>query len=164
MRIIEDKIQITKNTLVTTLDQVTKEYKLSLEVNITKIDKVNFRNILHFTVGLDSGDYGTRTPKVSLAPEGRLKIYAAVNGITEKGYAFTDDDVFNLGQWVSIEISQVKGPLGYNFTISMEGKQLHTIINNQPETFYKVRCYVSNPKQRAQLGSIRNVFFYYKLN
>ena len=56
---------IQRNNLVTKLDFLGKEYKLSFHIFITKLDS-GVMNILHLTIGGDSSKYGDRTPLVSL--------------------------------------------------------------------------------------------------
>ena len=148
--------------MVTTLPQVTKAYKVSFEVKITSILKKD-TNILQCTVGKSSGPYGTRTPAVFLR-EGRLLFRSAVNGVSGWGYKVNSAAKYKIGEWVLIEISQIQETRGFNYTVTINGKQEHTTINNQPEAFNEVKCYASNPWKPAQPGVIRNLFFYIKNN
>ena len=162
IKIIENEMEIKKGTLVTTLDHMKMEFKLTFEVKATSFLGVN-SNILHFTLGDMNGIYGTRIPLVRLATtKPFLKVCSSINGVTEQGYAIDGDIEVQLNEWIYIEITQTQGPVGYIYSISMNGNQLFSIINNQPETFYNVLCYVSGPWKTAQPGFVRNLYYYYK--
>ena len=164
IKIIENEMEIKKNTMVTRLENMQKEYKLSFEVNITSRISGN-SNLLHFTVGGAKGSYGSKTPMIHLIlGTSFLKFGAAINGITDEGYIFVSDIEIQLNEWTYIEITQIQEPLGYNYTVSMNGIQLHTIINSQPQIFYNVSCYVSNPWRNPQPGFVRKLYYYYKHN
>ena len=164
IKIIENEMEFKKDTLVTTLDHMQMEFKLTFEVKVTSILNVN-TNILHFTLREFKGPYGSRIPMVRLLTGTPfVKVYSSINGVTGKGYPVVSDIEIQLGEWTYIEITQTQEPLGYNYSIFMNGNQLHNIINNQPETFYNVSCYASSPWQAAQPGFVRKLYYYYKYN
>ena len=164
IKIIETEREIKKNTSVTTLGKLPKEFKVSFEIKPTKCLINQWTNIIHFTVGKNVGSYGTRTPAVFFDRNklGRLLFFSAVSGVTNVGYGVKSADVYKVGEWIHVEISQLHQLLGYNYTIAINGKQEHTVINNQPEAFYNVTCYVSNPWYYNQKGYIRKLFVYVK--
>ena len=145
--------------MITTLDKLPKEYKLSVEVKPTSLPE-KVANILRFVAGGNAVKYGSRTPLINIFHGGSLRISAAING--KDNYKITTVTEYKENEWIHIEISQIHEAKGYNYTMIVNGKQEHTVINDQPEEFYQVKCYVSSPWQRNLEGFVRNLFVYYK--
>ena len=154
-----------QGTLVKILDEMKKEFKISFELKLREKTSTS-ANILQFTaVGVDNGIYGARIPKVVLKRNNAfIKLILSINGIAENGYTFQSGTEIKLLEWTHIEVTQLQNPLGYNYTFSINGIQELNIVNSQPQTFYNVSCYVSNPWNNAQPGFVRNLFYYYKTN
>ena len=159
IKIIENETEIKKKTLITTLDKLPKEYKLSVEVKPTSLPKKG-ANILRFIAGGNSSKYGSRIPSIVINNSGSLNILTAING--RGTYKFTTVTEYKENKWIHIEISQIHEAKGYNFTIIVNGKQEHTVINDLPEEFHQVKCYVSTPGFPSQKGFVRNLFVYYQ--
>ena len=161
--IIEEKTEMKANTLAATLDELKMEYKITFEVMVTSFP-TSANNLLHFTTGENGYAYGTRIPLVAFRTKkmGHLFFNLAVNGVTGYGYTVNSNQAYKKGEWIHVEISQILEPLGYNLTVTINGKQKHTTINNQPQTFQNIKCYVSNPWKSAVPGFIRKLYISFK--
>ena len=154
IKIIGNETAINVGTLVRILDEMKQEFKISLELKLTA--KINHHaNILQFSATDTDGIYGSRLPKLSIkkGTPNMIKMIPSINGITNNGYMFISDTEIKLLEWTHIEVAQLQNPLGYNYTFSINGTQELNIVNSQPQTFYNVSCYVSNPWNNAQPGA-----------
>ena len=147
-------MKIEKNKLVTTLDEVQNEFKISVDVKISSIARS--ANLIHFTTGGNTG-YGL-TSKISFYHLNSSMKFVGSN------YKIVSHIATKLEEWEHIEILQIQDTIGYVKTIFLNGNKLFTTINNETQTFYNVSCYVSNPWNNAQTGFVRNLFYYYKNN
>ena len=147
--------------MVTTLDKFPKEYKVSFEV--TSLIREETRNVIHFTPGGNNDNYGDRNPVIYFRNANMgyfIDIRSALNG--NKNGVWTTVAKYKENEWVPIEVSQIHEPAGYNYTITINRKQEHTVMNDQAEEFYNVKCYASDPWIMKQDGFIRNLFVYIK--
>ena len=163
IKIIENETKIQKNTLVTTLDTFPKEYKVSVEVKGTSLCPEKFCNVIHFTAGRNHANYGDQNPVIYFRSANMgyfIDIRSAVNG--DASYSWKSVAKYKENEWIHIEVSQIHEPTGYNYMITINGKQEHTVMNNRAEEFYNVKCYASNPWANKQGGFIRNLFVYFK--
>ena len=140
------------------MDTLEKQFNVSFEVKPTSF-QWGQRNVIHFTIGDDHGNYGSRTPAVWLISE-RFVIASAVNG--NKNYVYTSV-TFPTGDWISVQISQIKSLSNYIYSITINGNVVHTVTNNNPAEFRNVQIFASDPWYEAQPGFIRNFVLYSKL-
>ena len=163
IRIIDEETEIKADTLVAVLAKLEMEYKIVFEIMATSLP-TSINNILHFTEGENGYSYGTRIPLVGFSRimVGHLYFKLAVNGVTGYGYPVESTQAYKKGEWIHVEISQIEEPLGYNLTITINGRQEHTIMNNQTQTFYNVKCYASDPWKEAVQGFIRKLYVSFK--
>ena len=76
-------------------------------------------------MGKVKGPYGSRIPMVRLLTGTPfVKVYSSINGKTGNGYSIIGDIETQLGEWTYIEISQTQEPLGYNYSVFMNGKPI----------------------------------------
>ena len=132
IKIIENETKIQKNTLVTTLDKFPKEYKVSLEA--TSLLPGESCNVIHFTAGGNNANYGDRNLVIYFRNVNIgyfIYIRSTVNG--NKDYSWKSVAKYKENEWIHIEVSQIHEPTGY--TITINGKQGHTVMNNQAEEF-----------------------------
>ena len=159
---MEKKSSLKKDNLIANIPKFTKEYKVSFQLKINKIeDDKKFDNIIHLTTGDMNGKYGTRTPGIWLDNKNkRLAFHSAVNNVEGPGYPFiTKDNRLKTGEWFLIEVSQRKVDYEYRFTVSIDGKELHNVVNTAPAEFSNVKVYAANPWHATVKGSIRKFMY-----
>ena len=98
---LEHKIE--KNYLMTKLNFITKEYKVTFDLYVAEFGS-GWQNVVHFTKGGNMGVYGDRTPGVWLSDDGLLHVASAVNDYLG-GWNITTPLV--AGKWFNLEISQL---------------------------------------------------------
>ena len=139
-----------------------QNYVNRLQLKINEIDdNTDFVNIIHLTTGDMDGKYGTRTPGIWLNNEKKgLVFHSAVNNVTGQGYPFrTSPNSLNTGKWISIEVFQRKVGSEYRFTVSIDGIELHSVVNTRPAEFSNVKVYAANPWHATVKGSIRKFMY-----
>ena len=148
--------QLAKNTLLTTLPALYKEYNVSFEFKATTFNTTEYyHNILHLSIGGKDGTYGDRTPMISIWHP-VVQVSSAVNGAANYYKDFTPPII--IGKWMKMSVSQIKDVKGeYNYNIEMDGKVLHTVVNSGAQDFTNVSVYASDPWYEAQNGFIRNL-------
>ena len=80
-------------------------------------------------------------------------MYVSSSVKEEPNYMKTFTTLPALDQWTKIKLSQQKK----NYSIIMDGIELHSEMNYRPREFYGVKVYASNPWHTAQPGSIRGL-------
>ena len=154
--LIERKTALTKNKLVATIPKLEKTYDLSFEVFPTKFQ--GWSNVLHLSAGGSYRHYGDRTPAVWFRPgsgaTNRFHICSAING--KRNYCYNSKP-YGVKKWHKIRIQQRKTGTNYVYTVSINGKEVHRVINSRPEEFKNVKVYASDSWYNAQPGYIRNL-------
>ena len=151
--------ELRKEQLITTVDTLEKQFNVSFEVKPTSI-QLGERNVIHFTTGANINKQGSRIPAVWFI-SGRFYICSAVNGNTN--YVYSYGVTFPPGDWISVQISQIKNLSNYTYSITINGNVVHTVTNNNPAEFRNVQIFASDPWYEAQPGFIRNFVLYSKL-
>ncbi|XP_065658659.1 uncharacterized protein LOC136083183 [Hydra vulgaris] len=155
-QIIEDKeIPLSRGNLVAVIPRLEKSYRIFFDVKPNSFSQ-GWRNVIHFTVGSDSSNYGDRVPGVWFHESGDGSLYIAfhINGNLDSG--FTTMPV-PLNEWSLFEISQQLEGDKFAFRIKMNGDLVFVEENTQPKTFDNVQVYVSDPWYIVQNGSIKDL-------
>ena len=98
----EPEFVIQRNNLVTTLDFLGKQYILSFQLLLTKLDSGS-NNILHFTNDGDCCANGERTPAVWVYND-KIQIASAIRNYN---YYYKNINLpLQTGKWIKFEISQ----------------------------------------------------------
>ena len=151
--------ELTQNHLLTTLPKMTKEWKVSLEVNPTDYKFTSYANVLHLTIGGkglgSSANVGDRIPAIWIHKTRGVIISSALNGKTS--YTKTFNQRPPAGEWTRIEISQSLQSSSYIYNVIIGTTQLLTIENEKPVDLSDVKVYASSPWYTAQKGFIRNL-------
>ena len=96
------ELQLKKNTLLTRIDSIGKEYFVSFEMKVTKHDtSKDWRNVIHLSTGGD----GSRYPAVWLHKDNKLHIASTVSGNTN--YFYNHQDPVKRNEWTHIAIMQI---------------------------------------------------------
>ena len=151
--------ELARDSLLTTLPNLTKEWRVSLEVNPTDYIAGGFNSVLHMTIGgkgLGSkAKIGDRIPAIWIHKRGRVMISSAVNG--EVDYRETFKFLPPAGEWTGIEVSQRLVKSKYMYRISIANKTLFEIENTMPVELPNVKVYAGSPWNTARRGFIRNL-------
>ncbi|XP_065680531.1 uncharacterized protein LOC101236628 [Hydra vulgaris] len=155
-QIIEDKeTPLSQGNLVAVIPRLEKSYRIFFDVKPNSFSQ-GWRNVIHFTVGSDSSNYGDRVPAVWFHESGDGSLYIAshINGNLDSG--FTTMPIL-LNEWSLFEISQQLEGDKFAYRIKLNGDLVFVEENTQPTTFDNVQVYVSDPWCKVQNGSIKNL-------
>ena len=95
--------ELKKNTLLTTLPSLPREWMVEFEFKPTNFDYSDWTSIFHMTIGGDHSTIGDRIPAVFYHPSSGLGIRSHIN--QEPNYAEQFDSL-PIGEWTKIRVSQ----------------------------------------------------------
>ena len=145
-----------RNSLLTTLPTLGKEWKVSFEFNPTNYNQRGFAQVLQMTIGGKSGNVGDRTPGLWLHKTRGVYIVTTLNGRPNVGKNFRSMKP-PVGEWTTIEISQEKQASSYIFSLTIGDEEVWSVANSKPQEFSDVKVYAASPWGSAQAGSIRGL-------
>ena len=155
---LEGEHEIARGTLLTTLPNITKEWRVSFDVNPTDFRYSGFASVIHLTIGGkglgSSAKVGDRIPAIWFHKTRGVLISSALNG----------NAAFNkfvksrppAGTWTKIEVGQRLVSSQYMFTITIGDKEVLSKPNTKPVELSNVQVYAGSPWYAAQKGSVRN--------
>ena len=150
--------QLKRNTLLTTIPKLGKEWRLSFEIWPTKYHNGD-ATLIHLTTANKSSyeRHGDRIPLIFFSKKKEVYVASSIN--EDPNYRKVITPLTAIKQWTKIEVSQQKDDLdlSYSMFIAIGGITLHSVKNAKPRDFYGVKVYASNPWDRAQAGSIRDL-------
>ena len=164
------ELMLMKGKLLTTLSSVGKEFFVAFELMVTKHTPGDWRSVIHLTTKGNYGAYGYRIPGVWLYKNHKLHIASAVSG--NHNYYYDHQDPLKEGEWYHIAIMQVMESnqvfpskkynnfittFQYIFTVIINGKQVHKVINSHPQSFDNVMVYAADPWYPNVNGKLRNL-------
>ena len=114
------------------------------QVRPANYTKGQYQNVLHLTIGGSSKQNGDRTPAVWIHPQKGVLFSSAVNGKSDYGF-FCPQHLPKAGKWTRYEVSQVREEEEYLYAISINGEEVHRMVNERPEVFADVGVFASNP-------------------
>ena len=107
------------------------------------------------TVGGRGPRPGHQTPAVWFHKTEGILIASYFNG--NDSFLKTFKGLPERGEWIKIEISQVKAGSQYVYSIAINGEERFSEENTMAEEFSNVHVYAPSPFFQGQKGSIRNV-------
>ncbi|XP_066922714.1 uncharacterized protein [Clytia hemisphaerica] len=142
--------KVTRNHLLTTIDNLSPEWSLSLNIRLyAPIPQVNnwACNVVHVTKGGDKTHYGDRTPFIGIArTTTRFYIVGAIDG---ENLGVNLQEVLQMNQTYHLEVRQQYSKNGnYNYEIELDGQVVYRIDNSDARQFYDVKVFASNDWQR----------------
>ena len=144
-----------RNTLLTTLPTLTKEWRVSFEFKPNSYNQRGLAQILQMTIGDKSGNIGDQTPALMIHKTKGVYISTTLDGKASVGKYFKTKKP-PINKWTSVEISQAKKRSNYIFSLVIKGETLWSVENTKPVQFSNVYVYASSEWYDAQAGSIRN--------
>jgi len=143
--------KLLKGHLLTTLNDLGKEWRISFGFRPTDYSHTDYSSILHLT----TGDSSTFLPGVFFHPSFGLHVRASsINGGLHKK---------NLAQpafeaWTRVEVTQEKRAGKILFRVLLNAKEVHSLENKKAEkTEERVKVYAADDWYNTQPGSIRNL-------
>ena len=146
--------RLKRKKLLTRIAKLKKEWRVSFEVKPTSY-KATRSSVFHMTVGGRGGRPGDQTPAVWFHKTEGILVASYVNG--NKSFLKTFDNLPEIGEWVKIDISQVKAGSQFVYSISINGEEKFSEENTKAAEFSNVQVFASSPFSKGQVGSIRNV-------
>ena len=143
-----------KNTLLTTLPTLTKEWRVSFEFNPKSFNYNGYAQILQMTIGGKGGKVGDRTPALWIHKSKGVYIVTTLNGKANVGKFFPTNKL-PIGKWSALEISQTKRGTMYMFSFLINSETVWTQENTKPKQFSDVHVFASSGWYVAQAGFIR---------
>ena len=161
IKLINTATQLDKGKLIVNLSKVGKEYSVKFDFMATSFEDPQ-RNILHMQAkGISGGREGYRIPMINACAtphSGSIEITSAVN--QRLNYYNNNTIKFEREEWNTIEVSQEKIGMEYNYMIFINGLRVHCIINKQPREYHDVMVFASSPYSEGQEGFIRNLIIH----
>ncbi|XP_047133483.2 uncharacterized protein LOC100207579 isoform X2 [Hydra vulgaris] len=147
---------LVQGQLITEIPKFDKEYLISFDINPNKFVS-GWHNVVSFIIGSENKYKGYKIPCILFHKDGdgKLQVVSPVNGIRDYYY---NSKPMSLQIWSNIVISQILKNDVYVYSITINGQVVSTVINNEAETFDKVKVYASDPEFEVQNGSIKNLF------
>nr|XP_047124547.1 SCO-spondin isoform X2 [Hydra vulgaris] len=152
--LMEDEVPLARNTYVTTLKSLNKEYSVLFEVKPNAFD-YNWRSVIHLFPD-NSNDTQNSNPAVYFAPNGSLYVTSTINGSFHSVYYSM---LFYLKTWSQINVKQefcIESNT-YQYSISVNGTIVYSTTNNNPVELSNIKVYAANPWYVSQNGFIRNL-------
>ena len=144
-----------KSSLLTTLPILTKEWRLTFEIN-PKSYASSYSQVVQITKGGKSGQIGDRTPSLWFHKGRGVYLATTLSGKANVGKFFRNS-LPRVGEWTRLVISQAKVGSKYIFSLILAGKELWSAENLRPLEFSNVKVYASSPWYPAQEASIRGL-------
>ena len=150
---------IVKNGLLTTLSNMTKEWRVTFDVKPEDYVFRGYANVLHMTIGGKglggNAKVGDRTPIVWIHKTHGVVISSALNG--KASYSKKVASLPPVGEWTTIEVSQSLVGTKYFYSISIGNKNALKVENKKPVEHSKVKVFAGSPWYTARKGFLRNL-------
>ena len=156
---LESEHQIVQDTLLTTLPNITKEWRVTFEVNPTDYSFRSYASILHLTIGGkgvgSSANVGDRNPAIWFHKTRGVLVSSAQDG--KASYSKFFKPLPLAGEWTRIEVSQILVSSQYIYSITIGNKQVFSKPNTKPVELSDVKVYAGSPWYSGQKGTLRNL-------
>ena len=150
--------KLKKNTHISTIKELAKEWKLSFEVKPHSYHSTISGSVLHMTIGgWGSGpasNYGDRTPAIWLHRTKGLLVSSAINRRT--WFSKWIKNILPIGQSTKIEVHQVLKDWKFMFEVLINETEVFSIENEKPEVFRDVKIFASTPWGGNHWGAALN--------
>ena len=134
---------------------------ISFDIQVTEtLTTSAWGNILRFTAGTrDTSILGDRQPAIFIT--GHTNKFHSCYGLNDnRNHCFTSQESLIVGEWYSIELSQVQQGTNYVYFARINGKVIHEATNENPKTFNDVHVYRSDDFYEPAKVLLRNLIYY----
>ena len=149
---------IAKGSLLTTIPEMTKEWKITFEVKPTDYSVSGYASVLHATIGGrggNSGKIGERIPAIWFHATEGVYVATALDG--KPSYSDHFKPLPPVGEWTKIEVRQSLVSSRYIFSIVIGNKRVLAKENTKPVELSEVKVYSGSPWYSGQNGVIKNL-------
>ena len=154
---LKEEQEISKNTLLTTLPLLKKEWKVSFDFKANNLRGLG--QIFHMAAGGAGAGagaaYGDRTPAIWVHSSRGFLVSSAVGG--KYSYAKYFKPLPSPGEWTSIKVAQELVGSRMVYSITIGGKKVFSVTNSKPAQFENVKVYASSDWYSPVNGSLRNL-------
>ena len=153
---------IAKDKLLTMLNVLPKEFTISFDFYAQ--DQSGWAHVLQFREGSNPPyKYGDRIPEIFYeASTSTLRVYFDVNG--KKVHKDVTAATY---KWHTVRLVQKKGRDVFHYSIWLNGAEVYSIINSDPQDFKSVKVYAASytfSNYSPQKGKLRNLIVQTKGN
>ena len=149
---------IGKNKLLTTLPEITKEWRVGFDVYPTSYS-ARYASVLHLTIGGKGSGSGSRVgdriPAIWFHKTKGILVSTALNG--KVSYNKFIKPLPLAGKWTRIEVSQTLVSSKYIFSITIGAEQVFRKRNTKPVDLSDVKVYAGSPWYSGQKGNLRKL-------
>ena len=156
--LFHNETQIIRNTLVTTIPVLPKQYEISFDFKPTKWIG-GWTSILHMTTGGNAG-WGERIPGIFVLS----KKAVIANAIDSNGNWNFNSLPLTLNEWVHFRLIQRLEGKDYIYRAYMNGFLMKEKVNKKPQDFKQVDVWLSDNWYNAQPGMLKNLFISGKMS
>ena len=148
---------IGKNKLLTTLPEITKEWRVGFDVYPASYS-ARYASVLHLTIGGkgvgSSAKVGDRTPPIWFHKTRGVLVSTAQDG--KASYSKFFKPLPLAGEWTRMEVSQTLVSSQYMYSITIGNEQVFSKPNTKPVELSDVKVYAGSPWS-SQKGSLRKL-------
>ena len=150
---------ISKNEEVTTFKEWGTDYKIEFDIVVLNQPKDVWNSAFQFTIGQNGKKIGCRSPALWINKSGYLHFCTSYKTTDLPwGNCFNYD--FEFGQNYHVVIAQFQDENGISqYEIEIDGQIVHSIQNDDAQSFSNVKFYASNPWDpsfTSDIGLIEN--------
>ena len=116
----------------------------------------DYCNLVHLTKQNHGGQYGDRTPLISVKkPTRKLHIASSISGSTNHLW---ENLALNINETYKIEVRQRYISNGnYRYFIKIDGQEGYSVVNTDARQFYNIKVYASGPFRDACPAYIKDL-------
>ena len=156
---LESEHRIVRDSLLTTLPNMTKEWRVTFDVNPNDYNLNGFASVLHLTIGGkgtgSSAKVGDRTPAIWFHKTRGVLVSTALDG--KASYSKYFNNLPLAGEWTRIVVSQSLVSSRYMYSITLGNEEVFSKTNTKPVELSDVKVYAGSPWYSGQRGSLRNL-------
>ena len=149
---------IGKDKLLTTLPEITKEWRVGFDVLPTSFS-TRYASVLHLTIGGKGSGSGSRVgdriPAIWFHKTKGVLVSTALSG--KVSFNRLIPSLPTLKKWTRIEVSQTLVSSKYIFSIAIGGKQVFKKSNTKPVDLSDVKVFAGSPWYSGQKGELRKL-------
>ena len=143
-----------QNKIIQTFDKWGSIFRVEFDITVLKNPPgVKKTNILHLTTDGNCCQKGQRVPNVEVKASGQVWIATALNG---HGNRVVKHNI-EFGKKYHFVIQQALENGIVMYKIIVDGVVIRSIQNTQPEDYYNVKAYLSDPWKQTFNGCLENL-------
>lgn len=151
---VEDKSVILTNVVERTVPILHPTFSVSVDIFPTGT-VTGWSSVFRGTIGGNNERYGDRVPAIFFySGTTKMAICGPVNG--NSNHCFTSEPLA-MNKWSTVKVAQALVDEGYVFTITINGVEVHSVINTQTQDFENVTVYKGDPWYSAALAKVSNI-------